>query len=58
MIKRITYITLRILLWTFFLGGLGVLWYEDVNILMNFIVTTFGMVGMIWFDMILDDKSE
>ena len=52
------YTLLCVVLWSLFIGGLYIMWSDnEMGLFMNYIFTSIGLVGMLWFNMLFHEKS-
>jgi hypothetical protein len=51
------YNLLCVVFWSLFIGGLYIMWYDnEMELFMSYIFSSFGLAGMLWFNMIFHDK--
>jgi len=51
------YTLLCVVFWSLFIGGLYIMWSDnEMGLFMNYIFTSFGLVGMLWFNMMFHEK--
>lgn len=56
-IKYITYYLITFIVWLLFIFGLYELWMQNsMNLFMNYIFTAFGIVGLLYFQMLFHEK--
>jgi hypothetical protein len=56
-INKFIYIISTIILWALFIGGLYIMWFDgEMNLFINYIFTSFGLLGMLYLNMILYDN--
>ncbi len=51
------YTLLCVVFWSLYISGLYIMWLDnEMGLFMNYIFTSFGLVGMLWFNMIFHEK--
>ena len=51
------YTLLCVVFWSLFISGLYIMWSDnEMGLFMNYVFTAFGLVGMLWFNMIFHEK--
>lgn len=51
------YTLLCVVFWSLYISGLYIMWSDnEMGLFMNYIFTSFGLVGMLWFNMIFHEK--
>lgn len=56
-IRYFIYIFLCVVFYSLYISGLLMIWYEnEMGLFMNFIFSSFSLVGVFWFNMIFHEK--
>lgn len=51
------YTLLCVVFWSLYISGLYIMWSDnEMSLFMNYIFTSFGLAGMLWFNMIFHEK--
>jgi hypothetical protein len=51
------YTLLCVVFWSLYISGLYIMWSDnEMGLFMNYIFTAFGLVGMLWLNMIFHEK--